>query len=268
MAQATQRSKLGRHLRRAFNAWQRLRHGIRVRSESVSPLVENDLFLAHLSIYQFAAQLVPGRRVLDLGCGAGYGTNVLRTAGAIGVLGIDLDRKAIAFARRRYQTPGVTFRVADAQRLPPDLGEFDVIVSSNVFEHLPDPGSALAAVVAHLAPDGYFLLVVPPITDEASLEENLRNRFHVSNLFIHDWYRLLAAHFAVVRCFQHLPRPGFAPDFSSPFPSRFSAEDFEFREISTEQLGRVPSLGATFLCQKTSAGAVGRNAMIRVDELA
>ena len=244
---------LAGHSRRAYNAWLRLRHGLRVRAESVSPLVENDLFIAHLSIYRFAAPLVPGRRVLDLGCGAGYGTGALRGAGAIEVLGIDLDRKAIAFAQRRYQQPGVKFRVADAQLLPPDLGEFQVIVSSNVFEHLSDPGSALANVKTHLTADGCFLLVVPPITDQASLAENLRNRFHVSNFFIQDWHHLLADHFAGIRCFQHLPRQGYEPDFASPFRSRFGVEDFEFSEINGAELGGAPTLGAVFLCDKSAA---------------
>ena len=52
------------------------------------------------AVYAFAAGYVQGQRVLDLGCGTGYGSARLAAAGAASVVGIDSDAKSLAYARR------------------------------------------------------------------------------------------------------------------------------------------------------------------------
>lgn len=69
-------------LRRGWNALLRLRSGLRLVAENVSPEIPNDLFLAHLSIYSFFSRYTAGKRVLDLGCGTGYGSDHLVAQGA------------------------------------------------------------------------------------------------------------------------------------------------------------------------------------------
>lgn len=66
----------------------------------------------HTARYEFAAGLVrQGDQVLDLMCGTGYGSDILRRAGGV-VLGVDADFDAIAYADRHYA--GNLFFVADA----------------------------------------------------------------------------------------------------------------------------------------------------------
>ncbi|HEX3554798.1 MAG TPA: class I SAM-dependent methyltransferase [Thermoanaerobaculia bacterium] len=232
------------------NAARRVLCGLPLHAENVSPEVPNDLFQAHLSIYWFFARFVPGRRVLDLGSGTGYGAAHLRQAGAQEVVGVDLDQKAVAYAISHYSQPGLRFLVADAQELPPELGVFDVIVSSNAFEHLDDPARALRQMRQHLRPDGQFLLVVPPIVDEASLAANRKIVFHKSNLFVWQWTDLLCHFFGQVRAFRHLPAAGRQPDFSDPFPSTLTPAEFEFHESPVSELGAVFTLGAIFICSE------------------
>lgn len=239
-------------VQRGLNAARRVRCGLPLHAENVSPEVPNDLFQAHLSIYWFFARFVAGRRVLDLGSGTGYGAAHLRRAGAAEVVGVDQGRKAVAYASSRYAMPGLRFLVADAQELPPDLGLFDAIVSSNAFEHLDDPARALRQVRRLLQPDGPFILVVPPIVDEASLAANRRNVFHRSNLFVWQWAALLSQFFGQVRAFRHLPPPDRLPDFSDPFPSALAPADFEFVELPVADLGAVSTLGAIFVCSGVS----------------
>jgi SAM-dependent methyltransferase len=236
-----------RAVQKGRNAARRVRCGLALHSENVSAEVPNDLFQAHLSIYWFFARFIQGRRVLDIGSGTGYGAAHLRQAGASEVVGVDRDRRSVAYSSSHYKLPGLRFLVADAQELPSDLGSFDAVVSSNVFEHLEDPGKAIAQVRRHLKPGGPFVLVVPPIVDEASLEANRRIEFHKSNLFVWQWADLLKQSFGKVRAFRHLPPAGRLPDFSDPFPSALSPADFEFCEVPVSELGTVLTLGAVFV---------------------
>lgn len=237
-----------RLLRRGWNALLRLRSGLRLVAESVSPEIPNDLFLAHLSIYSFFSRFTAGQRVLDLGCGTGYGCHHLVEQGAGSVLGVDLDPASIRYARRKYSSPRLTFRVEDAQRVPPDLGPFDVVVSSNALEHLPRPERALDAATRSLADGGRLLAAVPPIVDDATLRENQRNRFHRSNLFLWQWHDLLTDRFQEVLCFRQQTTGPRHPDFSDPFPTTLTLGDFAFVETPLDELRRSPSLGVVLSC--------------------
>jgi SAM-dependent methyltransferase len=109
------------------------------------------------------AEVEPGEAVLDLGCGTGTLLQALvaRQPGAR-FTGIDPDPHVLAVARRRL--PGST-RVAVvegyAQDLPFPDSAFDLVISTLIFHHLPDPVkiAALSEVRRVLAPLGRFLLV-------------------------------------------------------------------------------------------------------------
>lgn len=241
--------------RRLRNAARRVVTGLRLHAENVSPDCPNDLFRAHESIYVFAARfVVPGehRRVLDLGCGTGYGTALLSRAAPAEAVGIDLDPRNVRFARRRFPAP--RFVIGDAQGLPEELGRFDLVVASNVLEHLAEVDRALDGLAKHLVPGGTLVAVVPPITDAASLAENERNPFHRSNLRVEEWLRRLESRFGEVSTFRHLPPAGGPElDFTDPYPSVHAAEDFRFLEVSPERLGTEPTLGAVFVCRRPSS---------------
>lgn len=83
----------------------------------------------------FIARVRRGERVLDVGCGVGaVAHDVAEKVGAY-VVAIDLNPKAVAEARDRYSHPRVEYRVGNV--LDDDLdGSFDVVILSNVLEHL------------------------------------------------------------------------------------------------------------------------------------
>src|SRR3954452_25357627 len=70
---------------------------------------ENYWYRRHLVVYEWIAARVCGRRVVDLACGEGYGTDVLgRTAAS--VVGVDANPEAFEHARLKYtRDPAVTF---------------------------------------------------------------------------------------------------------------------------------------------------------------
>src|ERR1035441_3872297 len=71
--------------------------------------VDVDLLNEHLARYAFAARLARGKRVLDAGCGAGYGAADLAQS-ALSVVGADTAAEAVTFARERYRLPYLEFR--------------------------------------------------------------------------------------------------------------------------------------------------------------
>ena len=239
-----------RIIQRSLNALRKVRSGLTLFGENVSPEVPNDLFIAHLSLYHFFARYCEGSRVLDIGCGAGYGDLHLLQHGASEVVGVDIDPRNIRYASKvGAAVRRATFIQADAERLPSHLGSFDVVISSNVFEHLNRVSDALSGVVRSLVPGaGRFILAVPPIVDENSMKANEAIPYHRTNLAVGDWHALLCEFFDSVTAYRHLPPDGVTLDFGDPFPSTVDYRSFQFTEVDPLQYNALPSLTALFEC--------------------
>ena len=82
----------------------------------------------------FIERVGPGQRVLDIGCGNGALAADLAHRSHATVTGVDQDPAAIRAARARHAGTGLTFVQADARAVPG--GPFDVVILSNVLEHL------------------------------------------------------------------------------------------------------------------------------------
>jgi ubiquinone/menaquinone biosynthesis C-methylase UbiE len=94
--------------------------------------VNADLWAEHLSRYRFAANIAAHlgsvANILDIGCGAGYGTAVLAEH-ASSATGIDLAPDAIAYARSNYIHPGLQFLPGSATALPFADASFDLVTA-------------------------------------------------------------------------------------------------------------------------------------------
>jgi SAM-dependent methyltransferase len=122
--------------------------------------VDADLWAEHLSRYAFASRWALGARVLDLGCGAGYGTAEL-AARALSAVGIDLAPEAIVHAGSAYALPNVRFLPASAGALPFRDASFELVTAFEVIEHLADWRALLAEGRRLLHPTGVFLVSTP-----------------------------------------------------------------------------------------------------------
>jgi 2-polyprenyl-3-methyl-5-hydroxy-6-metoxy-1,4-benzoquinol methylase len=121
--------------------------------------VNVDLWNEHLSRYAFASRLARRKRVLDLGCGTGYGANEL-SRNASCVIGIDLHEEAIVYASRHSQGNS-RFLQGDVRSLPFANGSFDLITCFEVIEHLEDWQTLLAEASRTLAPAGQCIVSTP-----------------------------------------------------------------------------------------------------------
>ena len=122
--------------------------------------VDVDLLNEHLARYAFAARLAHGKRVLDAGCGAGYGSAEL-AGQAASVTGADLAADAVDFARAHYGVPNLAFEQASCDRLPHRDGCFDLVVAFEVIEHLEGWREFLLEARRVLAPGGQLIVSTP-----------------------------------------------------------------------------------------------------------
>jgi 2-polyprenyl-3-methyl-5-hydroxy-6-metoxy-1,4-benzoquinol methylase len=97
------------------------------------------------------------RWICDLGCGNGHISGQLDALG-YHVTGVDASASGIQIARRVY--PGVEFVHALIDR-DLDVGQFDLVISSDVIEHLYRPSDLLEAAAKSLKPGGQMLLGTP-----------------------------------------------------------------------------------------------------------
>jgi len=119
------------------------------------------LFLKQKKAYEFAADLSDGARVLDFGCGSGYGAALLASR-ADQVVGVDVDGEVIEYCSRRYRKPNLTFQeVAPNYSLPFQDGVFDVVVSFQVIEHIREVPAYLRELKRVLASRGVLLITTP-----------------------------------------------------------------------------------------------------------
>ncbi len=122
--------------------------------------VDADLLNEHLARYAFAARLARAKRVLDAGCGTGYGSAELMTT-ALAVVGADRASEAVGYARAHYRMPGLAFEQACCTALPHPDGSFDLVVAFEVIEHLSAWREFLREARRVLAPAGQFIVSTP-----------------------------------------------------------------------------------------------------------
>jgi 2-polyprenyl-3-methyl-5-hydroxy-6-metoxy-1,4-benzoquinol methylase len=121
---------------------------------------QREIAKQHFRRYKKASEYVQGGRILDIACGVGYGSRMLRDAGATEVIAVDLSSTAIEYAQQRYGAPGIEFICANAEefKLP---GTFDVIVTMETVEHLQNPLAFLQKLRKGLSKGGKLILSVP-----------------------------------------------------------------------------------------------------------
>ena len=93
----------------------------------------------------FIERIDKGNRVLDIGCGNGALSFDMADRSEATVFGIDIQESNIIIAKRRFSHPNVKYIVGDVLQFIPDE-PFDIIVLSNVLEHLFDRINFLTSI--------------------------------------------------------------------------------------------------------------------------
>jgi len=106
----------------------------------------------------FVERVRAGETVLDVGCGKGELAHDLAVRAKAHVTGVDVNSTSIAFARGRFQQRKLSFVEADIYAWDPPR-QYDVVVISNVLEHLVERPTILRRIVAAAAPKRLLIRV-------------------------------------------------------------------------------------------------------------
>ncbi len=141
-----------------------------------------ETYQLHIERYDFAGRFVGRGRVLDCACGVGYGSHRLLAGGdrTQHVTGVDIDESAVAYARANFVDPRLDYVCADATIF--DAEPFDLIVSFETIEHVPEPEKVIDNFVRLLKPGGLLIASVP-VTPSVDV-----NPFHLHD-FTPDSFR-------------------------------------------------------------------------------
>ena len=162
--------------------------------ERFVPHVEGDIRLEHMHRYLAARRLVHGKRVLDIACGEGYGSDLLAGAAAA-VVGVDIDELSIAHARSTYVRPNLRFLRGDAIAIPIGDATIDVVVSFETIEHLTDHRQMMLEIKRVLGPGGVLVLSSPDRREYSDVPR-FSNPYHLRELYLSELRALLEAHFS------------------------------------------------------------------------
>jgi SAM-dependent methyltransferase len=161
-----------------------------------------EVFDRRLPLYAYLEPLLAGRRVLELGTGAGAGAAHLAAHGATAVVGVDTDEALIERAHSRRGAPNLTFRrVASLLELVPGA-PFDVVVVPEAEALLRRP-EAIPALARQLAPGGRLVLVA------TSADRGLASPASGGGVGYYELSDALVPHFASVQMFGVTPFAAF-----------------------------------------------------------
>ncbi|MGD9742468.1 MAG: bifunctional 2-polyprenyl-6-hydroxyphenol methylase/3-demethylubiquinol 3-O-methyltransferase UbiG [Dongiaceae bacterium] len=153
-----------------------------------------DRVAAHFGRDPKADRPLAGLRLLDIGCGGGLLSEPMARLGAI-VVGVDAAERSIAIARHHAGISGleIDYRATTAEALAEAGERFDIVLNTEVIEHVADPETFLGTTLELLNPGGAMVLSTINRTAKAFALAIVGAEYLLGWLprGTHDWRRFL-----------------------------------------------------------------------------
>lgn len=147
----------------------------------------------HLHRYSLVSNYVQDKIVLDIASGEGYGSNIISDKAAF-VYGVDIDAKSIQEAQLKYKKDNLKFLVGSTSSIPLEDHAVDVVVSFETIEHHDEHIEMMNEIRRVLRPNG-LLIISTPDKKNYTEKRNFVNKFHVKELYKHEFFDLIAQNF-------------------------------------------------------------------------
>lgn len=150
----------------------------------------------HVHRYKVVAKNVENLRVLDAGCGTGYGSFILSQT-ASNVVGVDISDETITWCQEQYGAPkNLSFIQASLEKLPFANAEFDCIINLEVIEHVDEEvqNAFLKEAKRVLKPSGFLIISTPNKTMYTD-KSGYHNPFHIHEFYPEEFRAFLSNEF-------------------------------------------------------------------------
>lgn len=145
--------------------------------------------IEHLHRYSWILDIIKDKKVLDIACGEGYGSNLMSDV-ATEVVGVDLSSKIIVHAQEKYKRSNLKFLTGNASNIPFENETFDVVVSYETLEHLNEHDEMISEFYRVLKNDG-ILIISTPEKKVYSDKNNYKNKHHTKELYLDEFKSLI-----------------------------------------------------------------------------
>ncbi len=146
-------------------------------------------YAEHITRYDSAKSLVNNKIVLDIASGSGYGTKILASKAKY-VYGVDVNQKAINYAKKMYNAKNIEYLVGDGEKIPLENDSVDLVTTFETIEHIKDYRKFLDEVSRVLKDEGMAIVSTPN-----DLEFAEGNHFHLHEFTYNELKGLLKKHF-------------------------------------------------------------------------
>lgn len=158
------------------------------------------IYVMHAASYRFAEPFCEAKRVLDLGCGSGYGAARIAQDAEF-VDGVDVSDEAVAFASAHYSAHNPRYsRIDPTLPLPFENSSFDTVLSFQVIEHVHDELAYPREARRVLKPGGHLLVITPDRKYRLLPSQKPWNRWHLREYSSRSLSDLVAQVFEIDQC--------------------------------------------------------------------
>lgn len=164
------------------------------RWKEIGTLIPKD----QIKIYEKIRDLSCGLTVVDVGCSVGIGSNILSQQ-ARHVWGVDINEECVRFARDMFARPNLGFELFDIENPSSrEYSKFDLVVMSEVIEHLENPEKALQIIKTFFHDKTVGYINTPNKNNPKLIADEPYNELHIREYTAGEFYGLLTKHFAHV----------------------------------------------------------------------
>lgn len=136
-----------------------------------------------------------GRTVIDVGCSLGFGSNILSHEARF-VWGVDINEKAIDFAKKTFKRPNLDFETLDIENPPTrELARFEIVTMIEILEHLENPQNALNNIKRFFSKDTIGFITFPNCANDEVKENEKKHGLHLSHWDAGQFYELMTNNF-------------------------------------------------------------------------